>query len=166
MTEEDRKSLIRITNDLLMTRISQRLRESVKKGRRYRMVINDLWTWKRRLIDGGYASILEYKRGFRLVIDNALQWHEPDSEIAKAVHALNAKFEKKMLSLADMRATEYKIPSDPLRSPSPDNGAGSEPLVRTRELPSRAAKRAVHTYRDPALGDFQWYEKKTKPNRQ
>ena len=168
MTEEDRRSLLQITNNLMKTRISRRIRDSVNHDPSYSMVIKepmDLWTLRRKLIDGGYASLQEYKRDFRLIIDNALQWYEPDSDTAKDVQALNAKFEEKMLSLSDMRDPEYKTPSDPLRSASPDNGPGNQPLGRTRELPPRAAKRAVHTYRDPALGDFLWYEKKSRPNR-
>ena len=168
MTEEDRKSLLQITNNLMKTRISRRLQESVKNNPRYSMVIKepmDLWTLRRKLIDGGYAFLQEYKRDFRLTIDNALQCHEPDSEIAEDVQALNAKFEEKMLSLTDIRDPEYKTASDPLPSASPDNSPCNEPLPRTRELPPRAAKRAVHTYRDPALGDYLWHEKNSRLDR-
>ena len=119
----------------------------------------DLWTLSRKLIDGGYTSVLEYKRDFRLIIDNALQWYEPDSETAKDVQALNAKFEEKMLSLTDMRDPEYKVPSNPSRSAFPDNGPGEEPLRRTRELPPRAAKSAVQTYRGSSIRDYLLYGK-------
>ena len=114
----------------------------------------DLWTLRRKLIDGGYASVQEYRRDFRLIIENALKFHIPDSKPVKDALSLQLQFEEKMLALSDMRDPEYKTASDPRRSPSPDSGPGVEPTKRTRELPSRAAKRAVHTYRDPALGDF------------
>ena len=100
----------------------------------------DLWTLRRKLIDGGYASLQEYKRDFRLIIDNALQWYEPDSETAKDVQALNAKFEEKMSSLTDVRDAEYKIPSDPLRSASPESGPGDAAPRQTRELRPRTAR--------------------------
>ena len=100
----------------------------------------DLWILRRKLIDGGYTSVLEYKRDFRLIIDNALQWHEPDSDTAKDVQALNVKFEEKMLSLNDMGGPEYRIPSDPVQSASPDSGPGDEAPRQTREPRPRAAK--------------------------
>ena len=168
LTEGERIKLLQITNDLTRTRISRRLRESVKNNPTYAMKIKepmDLKTLKRKLIDGAYASIQEYKRDFRLVIDNALQWHKSDTIIATDVFRLQLQFEQRILSLTDLRDPEYKTASDPPRSPSPDNGPGGGPTKRTRELPSRAAKRAVHTYRDPALGDFSWFEKKSRPNR-
>ena len=57
----------------------------------------DLKTLKRKLIDGDYASIQEYKRDFRLIITTALHWFHPDSEIGKDAQALNAKFEESMM---------------------------------------------------------------------
>ena len=45
MTEEDGKSLLQITNTLMKTRISRRLRESVKNNPRYSMVIKSPWTY-------------------------------------------------------------------------------------------------------------------------
>lgn len=162
MTEEDRESLLQVTNTLMKTRISRRLRESVKNDPRYSMVTKepmDLWTLRRKLIDGGYTSVQEYKGDFRLIIDNALQWHGRDSDIAKDIQSLYAKFEEKMLSVTDMRDPDYKIPSNPLRSASPDEGPGNEPLRRTRELPPRAAKSAVQTYRSSSLRDHILYGK-------
>ena len=150
MTEEDKKILLQITNNLMKTRISRRLQEPAKNNPRYSMVIKepmDLWTLRRKLIDGVYTSVLEYKRDFRLIVDNALQWYEPDSDTAKDVQALNAKFEGKMLLLTDMRDPDYKIPSDPLRSASSDSAPEEEPLRPTRELPPRAAKLAGQRYR-------------------
>ena len=116
----------------------------------------DLRTLKRKLIDGDYASLQDYKRGFRLIIDNALQWHEPDSEIAKDAQSLNAKFEDKttVLSQTDVEDPKYDTASDSSGPASPDNGPGDEPPRRTRELRPRAAKLWIQTYRSPSLRDY------------
>jgi len=59
--------------------------------------MNNLRTWKQKLIDGGYASLQEYKRDFRLIIDTALYFHAPESEVGKDAQTLNARFEREMM---------------------------------------------------------------------
>lgn len=166
MTGKDRKSLIEITNNLWMMRNSLPFRKSVKHTPIYYMVLKDLWTLRRKFKDGGYASLQEFKQDFRLVIDNGLQLDEPGSRTAKEFQALNAKFEETMakFSLGNKRDSEYMATDDSSSAASTDSAPGEEPL-RLREIPSRAAKRAVHIYRDPALGDFSWIEKITRPSR-
>ena len=157
MTEEERKGLLQITNDLMKTKSSRRLRESLKNNFTYSEEIKetlDLESLKRKLINRAYASVQQYKRDFQLLIDNALQWHKSDTVIATDVFDLQVKFEEKMLSLAYLGDSEFETASDSPRSPSPHNGSSGGPTKRTRELPSRAAKRRVHTYRDPAHGDI------------
>ena len=168
--EEERKILLRITNNLMKTKASRHFQKPVKNNPRYFMVIKepmDLRTLKHKLMDGGYPSLQEYKRDFRLIIDNALQWHEPDSEIAKDARALNAKFQEKvtMLSPTDMEDTEYETTSSSSRSASSDSGPGDEPPRRTRELRPRAAKLWAQTYRDPSLREYIGYEKNLMPDR-
>ena len=146
----------------------------------------DLWTLRRKLIDGDYTSVQEYKRDFRLIIDNALQWHGRGSEIAKDVQSLHAKFEEKMttFSMGSKRDSEYTATNDSSSSASPDRGPlgterdsedtatsdsstsaspdsapGDEPPRQTRELPPRAAKSAVQTYRTSSLRDHILYRK-------
>ena len=169
MTEEEKKILLQITNNLMKTKTSRHFLKPVRDNPRYSMLMKepmDLRTWKHKLIDGGYASIQEYKRDFRLIIDNALQWHEPDSEIAKDAQSLNAKFEEKMakVSQTGTEDLDYKSTSNSSRPASPDSGPGDEPPRRTRELRPRAAKPSVQTYCSPSLpgvslgslGDLDW----------
>ncbi len=157
MTEEEKKILLQITNNLMKTKISRRFQESVNGNKRYFtadnqgycMVITqepmDLRSLKRKLVDGDYAYLQEYERDFRLMIDNALQGHGPDSEVAKDAQSLNAKFEEKMrmLSQTDMEDPEYKITDRSSRSASPDSGPAGDPPRRTRERRPRAAKPSV-----------------------
>ena len=178
MTEEEKKLLRQITNNLMKTKTSRHFQEPVKDNPKYFMAIKepmDLKTLKRKLIDGDYASRQEYQRDFRLIIDNALQFHEPDSEIAKDARSLSARFEEKMtmLSLTDMEELEYmsylpeyKSTSSSSRPASPASGANLEPPTRTRELRPRAAGRSVHTYPSPSLRELfsDIYRKDSKPD--
>ena len=162
MTEEEKKILLQITNNLMKTKASRGFLKPVKDNPKYFMVIKepmDLRTLKHKLIDGGYASLQDYKRDFRLIIDNALQWHEPDSETAKDAQSLNAKFMEKIatVSLTDMEDPGYETTNNSSRPASLDSGPGDEPPRRTRELRPRAAKPSVQTYRVPSLRDYDWY---------
>ena len=82
-----------------------------------------LRTLQQKLIDGNYVSLQEYKRDFRLIIDTALQWFPPDSEIAKDAQALNAKFEEHMMWFSAAEREDL----------------GDETPKRTRERRPRAA---------------------------
>ena len=160
MAEEDRKSLLQITNTLMKTRIYRRLRESVKDDPRYSMAIKepmDLWTLRHKLIDGVYTSVQQYKRDFRLIIVNASQWHGHHSEIARDIRSLYSKFEEKILSVTDSRDPDCKIPSNPPRSPSPDSGPSDETPGQTRELRPRTRNVTVQTYREPTLQEYFLY---------
>ena len=158
MTGEEEKKLLQITNNLMKTNISRWFQEPFNNHNRryftadnqgYCVVIKeepmDLEILKRKLVDGAYASVPEYERGFRLIIDNASQWHGRDSEIAKDAQSLNAKFEEKMrmLSETDMEDPEYEITSKSSRPASLDSGPGDERPRRTRERRPRAAKSSV-----------------------
>ncbi len=164
MTEEEKTNLLQITNNLMKTRVSRHFQEPVKDNPVSFMAIKepmDLRTLKRKLIDGGYASLQEYNRDFHLIVDNALQFHGPDSEIAKDARSLSAKFEEKMTALSptDTEYPEYKSTSNSSRPASPENGPGDEPPRRMRELRPRAARQSVQTYRGLSLRDYPLYGK-------
>ena len=110
MTTEQKKNLLQITDNLMKTKTSQRFQKPFTHATEYFMVDNDgymvkkepmnnLRTWKRKLIDGGYASLQEYERDFRLIIDIALYFHAPESEAGKDAQSLNAEFEDEMMML-------------------------------------------------------------------
>ena len=157
MTAEEKKILLRITNSLMKTKASRRFQAPFNDNQRYFTADNQgycvvieeepmiLEILKCQLVDGAYASIQEYERHFRLMIDNAVQWHGPDSQITKHAQSLNAKFEEKMrmLSQTDMEDPEYEITGKSSRSASPDSGPGEESPRRTRERRPRAAKQSL-----------------------
>ena len=164
MTEEEKKTLLHITNSLMRTKSSRCFQKPVKDNPCYFKMIKepmDLRTLKHKLIDGDYASLQEYKRDFRLIIDNALQFNEPDSEIVNDALSLNAKFEEKvaMLSVTDMEDSEYKITSNASKTASPDRGPDDEHPRGMRELRPRAAKVPARTYRPPSYRDVVQYER-------
>ena len=129
MTAKQKKMLLQITDNLMKTKTSLHLQDPNTNRGRYFVADNDgytvkkepmdLKTLRRKLIDDGYASVQEYKRDFRLIIDVALQWFSPDSEIAKDAQALNTKFEENMMFSAE--------------------DLGDETPSRTRERRPRAA---------------------------
>ena len=164
MTEEEKKVLLQITNSLMRTKSSRHFQKPVKDDSWYLKVIKepmDLRTLKHKLIDGDYASLQEYKRGFRLIIDNALQWHEADSEVARDAQSLNAKFDEKiaMLTVPDMEDPADNTTSDSASFASLDSGPGDEPPRRTRELRPRRAKMPDQTYRPPSLREVIQYDR-------
>ena len=133
MTAEQKKILLQITESLIKSKTSLHFQEAPPEQRSYFMADNDGYTvkkelmdlkiLKRNLIDGGYASIQEYKRDFRLTITTALHWYPPDSPIAKDAQALNAEFEEHMMRFSAAEREDL----------------GDETPSRTKERRPRAA---------------------------